>query len=296
MKVPWSVLDGFAESLHRARALRYETDTLDVGVDARSDGSYLADMRVVLSRWSLVLLSLGLSASTLACDKQADRDLGARPAHEQAGGQPLKRKPTPAGGKDVMTRPKQKKPRVLARARIGDAAPAFTLKDLGGKPVSLSDFRGKTVVLEWFNPGCPYVRAAHLRGPLKGLADKYLPGGDVVWLAVNSGGEGRQGHGLEANKAGVERFGLRYPVLQDEAGQVGKAYGATNTPHIFIIDKEGVLVYQGAPDNSPDGEGESPQGGPLVNYVVQALGEIAAGKLVSVKSTSAYGCSVKYAR
>ena len=178
---------------------------------------------------------------------------------------------------------------------VGASAPSFTLKNLAGDSVSLSSFQGKTVVLEWFNPGCPYVKAAHTRGPLKGLAEQYVQGGDVVWLAINSGGKGRQGYGTEANKAGVQRFGIQYPVLLDETGTVGKAYGATNTPHMYIINQDGILVYRGAPDNSPDGEGESPQGGPLVNYVVQALQEIAEGKPVSVAETDAYGCSVKYA-
>lgn len=181
-------------------------------------------------------------------------------------------------------------------ARVGAVAPDFTLSDLDGKAVKLSTFRGKTVVLEWFNPECPFVKAAHTKGPLKDLSDKHVADGQLVWLAINSGAEGRQGYGVDVNRAGVKQFGIEYPVLQDTTGAVGKAYGATNTPHLYIIDKQGVLVYAGAIDNSPDGEGESPQGGTLVNYVTQALTEMAAGKPVSVSKTKAYGCSVKYAK
>jgi cytochrome oxidase Cu insertion factor (SCO1/SenC/PrrC family) len=118
----------------------------------------------------------------------------------------------------------------------------------------------------------------------------------VVWLGINSGAPGKQGHGVEANREGAKTFGVTNPILMDESGTVGKAYGATNTPQIVIIDAKGVVVYKGAVDNSPDGEGESPQpeGAKLVNYVEQALAEIAEGKPVSVPSTKPYGCSVKY--
>ena len=98
------------------------------------------------------------------------------------------------------------------------------------------------------------------------------------------------------NVTGKQKFGLAHPILLDESGEVGRAYGATNTPHMFVIDDKGVLVYRGAIDNSPDGEGESAEGGKLVRYVDVALEELRAGKPVSVKETKAYGCSVKYAK
>lgn len=182
-----------------------------------------------------------------------------------------------------------------ARANVGAPAPDFALKDLDGKLTKLADFKGKTVVLEWFNPECPFVKASHTQGSLKGMADKLSSNSSIVWLAINSGGAGRQGYGAEANRKGVENFGLEHPVLLDSEGKVGKAYGATNTPHMFIVDPKGTLVYAGAIDNSPDGEGQSPSGGSLVNYVSQALEELAQGKSVSVPKTKAYGCSVKYA-
>lgn len=180
-----------------------------------------------------------------------------------------------------------------AVAAVGKPAPDFTLQDLDGKSHKLSDLRGKTVVLEWFNPQCPFVKKAHTVGSLKDYAKTATSKG-VVWLAVNSGGPGKQGHGTDANKKGVSEFAMDHPVLLDESGAVGRAYGATNTPHMYVIDPQGVLVYRGAIDNSPDAEGLSPTDGKLVQYVDQALAELAASKPVSVAETKAYGCTVKY--
>jgi len=182
----------------------------------------------------------------------------------------------------------------FAGVEVGASAPDFSLNDLEGKTVKLSDFKGKTVVLEWFNPGCPYVKASHTKGSLVDTAKKQAAKG-VVWLSINSGAEGKQGAGVEKNKEGVKTFAMTNPVLLDEKGTVGKAYGATNTPHLFIINKEGKVAYRGAPDNSPDGEGASPAGGTLVSYVDTALAELAAGKPVKVTESKAYGCGVKYA-
>ena len=179
-------------------------------------------------------------------------------------------------------------------AAVGSPAPDFTLKDLDGKPVKLSDYKGKLVVLEWFNPGCPFVKPAHTKGSLKDTAARHSKNG-VVWLAVNSGSPGKQGAGADTNREAKKSFGLDHPVLLDESGQAGKAYGATNTPHMFVIDKAGTLVYAGAIDNSPDGEGASPTGGKLVNYVDAAIEDLAAGRAVRTPQTKAYGCSVKYA-
>jgi len=178
-------------------------------------------------------------------------------------------------------------------ATVGAAAPDFTLKDLDGKQVKLSDYKGKVVVLEWFNPGCPFVKAAHTKGSLKDTAQRQTKNG-VVWLAINSGAPGKQGAGVDTNREGKKTFGLDHPVLLDESGQAGRAYGATNTPHMFVIDKNGTLVYAGAIDNSPDGEGASPTGGKLINYVDAALEDVAAGRPVKTSNTKAYGCSVKY--
>ncbi len=179
-------------------------------------------------------------------------------------------------------------------ASLGELAPAFELVDLDGKKVSLAEHRGKVVVLEWFNPECPFVKASHTKGSLKGAAARHRAGGGV-WLAVNSGAAGKQGHGAAANRAGASALGVDYPILLDELGSVGKAYGAERTPHLFVIDRQGILVYAGAIDNSPDGEGESPAGGTLVRHVDDALAAVLAGKPVSVPETKPYGCAVKYA-
>ncbi len=184
-------------------------------------------------------------------------------------------------------------PHAAVKAAIGKPAPDFELSDLEGHKVRLSQFRGHVVVLEWFNPECPFVKASHTKGSLRGLSDKYTPKG-IVWLAVNSAAAGKQGHGVEANTAGKRKFALNHPVLIDESGDVGHLYDAQHTPHMFVIDDKGVLVYRGAIDNSPDGEGESPQGGKLVNYVETALTELAAGRPVTTAETDAYGYSVKY--
>jgi peroxiredoxin len=181
----------------------------------------------------------------------------------------------------------------LAQAQLGAPAPDFELADLDGKQVKLSSFRGKTVVLEWFNPGCPFVKSSHTKGSLIDTAARHAKNG-VVWLAINSGAPGKQGHGVAANREAKSSFKLDHPILLDESGQVGRAYAAERTPHLFIINPEGTLVYRGAIDNSPDAEGQSPSGGKLVNYVDAALADLAAGRPVATAQTEAYGCSVKY--
>ncbi len=176
---------------------------------------------------------------------------------------------------------------------IGKPAPDFALKDLDGKEVKLASYKGKTVVLEWFNPGCPFVQRSHSVGSLVDTAKRRTKDG-VVWLAINSGAPGKQGADVAMNVEAVKKWALPNPVLRDESGKVGKAYGATNTPNMFVIDKSGTVVYAGAIDNSPDGEGKSAEGGKLVNYVDAALDDLAAGRKVQTAVTKPYGCSVKY--
>ncbi len=176
---------------------------------------------------------------------------------------------------------------------LGKPAPDFILEALDGTKVSLTAFKGKVVVLEWFNPGCPFVKKAHGKGSLVDAARRHTAAG-VVWLAINSGGPGKQGHELGENQAAVATWGLTHPVLRDVDGAVGHAYGATNTPHMFVIDASGTVVYAGAIDNSPDAEGQAPTGGTLVNHVDAALADLAAGRPVATPLTRAYGCSVKY--
>lgn len=177
-----------------------------------------------------------------------------------------------------------------AKIEIGKAAPAFELKDLDGKAVKLSDYKGKTVVLEWFNPECPFVVRQHTEGPLKDAAAKATKDG-VVWLAVASSAPGKEGGDPEKSKKMKAEWKMDYPVLVDAEGTVGMAYGSKNTPTMYIIDAKGTLVYHGAIDNAPDGK---PEGGTLVNYVENALAEIKAGKPVSKAETKPYGCGIKY--
>ena len=178
---------------------------------------------------------------------------------------------------------------------VGDAAPDFTLRDLDGAPVHLADLKGRIVVLEWFNPGCPFVKASHTKGSLVDAAARATREG-VVWLAINSAAPGKQGAGVEVNKAARTEWRLAHPILLDESGAVGKAYGATNTPHLMVIDQDGLLVYRGAVDNSPDGERGAPEGGRLVEYAAVAVEDLRAGKPIRVAQTKAYGCGVKYER
>jgi peroxiredoxin len=171
-----------------------------------------------------------------------------------------------------------------------DAAPDFTLPDLDGNPVALSSLRGKIVVLEWFNPGCPFVRYAHSDGPLRDLAARHMATG-IVWLAINSGARGKQGYGVELNREWSQKWHMQNPVLLDEKGDVGRAYGAIATPHMFVIDPRGALVYKGALDNAP--LGKVPSEGHRM-YLDDALAAVSAGRPVEVAETKPYGCSVKY--
>jgi peroxiredoxin len=176
-------------------------------------------------------------------------------------------------------------------AEVGKLAPDFSLKDVDGKPYTLAQFRGKTVVLEWFNPNCPFVSRNHTKGPLKDMAAKAQQSG-IVWLAINSNGPGKEGYGVDNNKAGMAAFHMVNPLLLDSDGKVGHAYGARTTPHMFVIDPQGTVVYRGAIDNAQDGEPE--QGAPFVNYVEGALADLSAKRPVRTPDTKSYGCSVKY--
>ncbi|HEY6105608.1 MAG TPA: redoxin family protein, partial [Anaeromyxobacteraceae bacterium] len=168
------------------------------------------------------------------------------------------------------------------------------LPDLDGKVHRLSELKGRVVVLEWFNPGCPYVVNSHTKGSLVDTAARLGKEG-VVWLAVNSAAPGKQGAGAEVNRAAARRWSMEHPILLDERGQAGRAYGATNTPHLMVIAADGTLAYRGAVDNSPDGERGAPKGGTLVEYVPAALEDLKAGRPVRTAETRAYGCSVKFA-
>lgn len=170
---------------------------------------------------------------------------------------------------------------------IGSTAPAFTLEDQNGKSVSLSDYAGKVVVLEWFNENCPIVQRHYTVKDIPQTAIKYIADG-VVWLAINSTHDNTNA----SNRAAANAWNLTRPILSDASGNVGHAYGATNTPEIFVIGKDGKVAYEGAIDNDPQGDMSTGK----INYAAQALDEILAGKPVSVPVTKAYGCSVHYAQ
>ncbi len=135
------------------------------------------------------------------------------------------------------------------------------------------------------------MQYAHRDGPLADQASRVAAEG-VAWVAINSGAPGKQGHGVEANAAAVAEWSMSHPVLIDEDGAVGKAYDAKTTPHMYVIDKDGVLVYRGAIDNQPRGGGAPGAGR---NFVDAALADLAAGRRISQAETKPYGCSVKYA-
>lgn len=169
-------------------------------------------------------------------------------------------------------------------------APEFTLKSFDGKTISLSDYKGKIVVLEWFNFECPFVQHHYDKATtMIDLANKYK-NKNVVWLAINSTSHTTP----EANKAFTEKHKLPYLILDDRSGKIGRAYGAKTTPHMYIIDTKGNLAYEGAIDNSP--MGKTPAGAQLINYIDKALSELTAGRAVIIKETKSYGCTVKYAK
>jgi peroxiredoxin len=182
---------------------------------------------------------------------------------------------------------------LLFALEIGKPAPHFKLMGTLGKEISLSEFKGKIVVLEWLNHGCPFVRKHYDTKNMQSLQKKYVDQ-NIIWLSINSSASGKQGYvdPQGALKEKADNNSVASDILLDPKGEVGKLYGAKTTPHMFIINAAGILVYQGAIDDRPDTEKESVKG--AKNYVAQALDDILAGKAVLIPSTKAYGCSVKY--
>ena len=178
-------------------------------------------------------------------------------------------------------------------ATVGQPAPAFSAVDTSGKTVSLADFKGRAVVLEWMNPGCPYVRR-HYEGENMQTTQKGATGKGVVWLAVNSTSTDASDYlqpraladWMKAKGAAASA------TLMDADGKVGRAYGARTTPHMYLIDAKGTLVYAGAIDDKPRANPAEMKS--AVNHINLALAETLAGKPVSTPTTRAYGCTVKY--
>jgi peroxiredoxin len=176
-----------------------------------------------------------------------------------------------------------------ARAALGRPAPEFELKDLTGKLHKLSRYKGKVIVLEWFNPDCPFVVNAHEEGPLKEMAASYEAEG-VVWIAINSGAPGSQDTSPRKNVQSTEEWKMKYPLLFDPTGEVGELYRATTTPHMFVIDEDFILRYAGALDNAPMGK----EMGEYENFVKGSLDAISKGEPCP-GGDKPYGCGIKYA-
>lgn len=182
---------------------------------------------------------------------------------------------------------------LLAEQTIGAKAGNFRLNDASGKVVELSQFAGKTVVLEWHNPGCPFVQKHYDSGNMQKI-QAAARGQGVVWLTINSGAPGKQGHmsGAEAQKLVAAQGAKSSYYLLDLKGVVGKGYAAKTTPHMYVIAPNGTLVYQGGIDDKATAN--KADIATARNHVLAALGELKAGKPVSVKEARPYGCSIKY--
>jgi len=176
---------------------------------------------------------------------------------------------------------------------MNEPAPDFTLTDVDGAEYSLSDFAGKFVVLEWVNYDCPFVRKHYDSGNMQGLQEKYEQNG-VVWLSINSSAEGKQGYfPNEELKERIKKENAKPAAyLVDTDGSVGRLYEAKTTPHMYVINPEGKLIYQGAIDDTPStnpGDIETSE-----NYIRSCFQKALNGEAVSTSSTKSYGCSVKY--
>jgi glutathione peroxidase-family protein len=182
---------------------------------------------------------------------------------------------------------------VYASPEVGKPAPDFTLKDLSGTKHELSDLKGKFVVLEWVNFGCPFVRKHYGSENMQKLQKEFVDKG-VMWLSICSSAPGKQGNEApDTAKSSFAQFGSAATAyLIDEDGKVGRLYSARTTPEMFVINPGGVLIYAGAIDDKPTPDPSTVAGSN--NYVKAALDEATSGKAVSVPSTKPYGCSVKY--
>lgn len=180
-----------------------------------------------------------------------------------------------------------------AAPKTDEPAPAFTAKGADGKTYSLKDFAGKTVVLEWFNQDCPYVKKFYDSKKMQELQKEQTAKG-VVWLTVASSAPGKEGFldAAAANKARTEKGMNNTAIILDADGAMAKAYAAKTTPHMFIINEKGILAYQGAIDDRPSANPKSLDG--AQNYVSAALTSLAAKEKPKMASTTPYGCSVKY--
>jgi peroxiredoxin len=245
--------------------------------------------RIILS-----LLVAGLVATGLACQKDANQQKDEEAEAVESEKKAEESDKAEEGGvaaeadkKAQEAKEADKKEEAAETAKVGAPAPDFTLADTTGKEHSLSDFKGKTVVLEWTSQSCPYVERHY---EAKTMSNTYDAVGkdEVVWLTIDS----THNRPAEELKTWKKEEGFDYPVLADKSGEVGKLYGAKTTPHMYVIDKEGVLQYNGAIDNDPRGKKKD---GEVVNYVKDAVEAVKKGETPEKAETKPYGCSVKYA-
>lgn len=186
-------------------------------------------------------------------------------------------------------------PAFAAAGTVGQPAPAFSLKDVTGKTVSLADYKGKVVVLEWTNHGCPFVRKHYDTGNMQAL-QKEATGQGAVWLTIVSSAEGQQGYVTadEGKKRMADEKWAASHLLLDPAGTAGRAYDAKVTPHLYVIGKDGTLLYNGAIDDRPTTKKEDVAG--ATNFVRPAIQAALAGQPVQNASNKAYGCTIKYSK
>lgn len=231
--------------------------------------------RLTLMAACAALLTLGLGVSPLYA--QEANPVPGQPAESIAEANPT--------DIDIASETKSEKKQPVA---VGDKVKDFTLSDIDGNEHSLSDFAGKIVVLSWTNPECPYIVAHNKEKTLNKVAEKYADE-DVVVLQIDSSNDGT----TERLKAMREDHGVATPILEDYDSKTGRYFDAKTTPHVYVIDKEGELVYSGAIDNAPLGrlnEGEAEK----INYAEAVVDDLLAGREVRFSTTKPYGCDVKY--
>lgn len=225
-------------------------------------------------KWTLMILTSCALVCGCSCQGSSDepQTTAAEPSAKAGeGGEELSR----VGSKTIET------------PTVGQPAPDFSLIDTEGHTHHLSDLNGKITVLEWYNPDCSFVRAAHERGSLRDLAQMHEESG-VIWLAVNSSEKGQVGHGLKRNRDSREELGIGHPILLDPTGEVARLYGAITAPQMFVVSRDGLLAYSGALDNFPGGQvapGESPR-----EYVTAVINDLTNDREVKVPTTQPYGC------
>lgn len=238
--------------------------------------------------WSLMAI-VAVGSSCKSDNSEVDPDEAAAVEAEQESSDQdnsESEKGAAAEGKESAQKGEAEETDAPEQATVGKPAPDFTLKDAAGNEHSLSEYEGKIVVLEWFSTECPYVKR-HYKAETMSKAIEEIGGGDVEvqWLAVDSSHFANP----EASKKWKEKYGVNYPILMDSSGEVGKRYGAKTTPHMYVIDREGMLRYNGAIDDDESDRKDSP-----TNYVVQAVQAMKNDRDVEPSSTKPYGCSVKY--